>query len=297
MKQTEYLRPEVIQRISRLDLKARFIVEGFLAGLHDSPFHGFSVEFSEHRKYDPGDDPKYIDWKVFCKTDKFYVKEFKAETTLVCTLAVDVSRSMRYRSGAGLSKLEYAACLAGAIAYLMIQQRDAVALATFDQNVRNYVPPRSKRLQLGRIFTELDRSEPTGGTDIARALHLIAGLIRARGLVVLFSDLLADPAPVLSALHRLRHEKHDVIVFHILDSAEVRFPFTGPTRFEDPESKLAVQADARSIRSAYLDELNAFIERYKTECARAKIGYVQMDTAVPFDKALTSYLLARQANF
>ncbi|MEW6358149.1 MAG: DUF58 domain-containing protein [Planctomycetota bacterium] len=297
MTSTQYLKPEVIRQIARLDLKAKFIVEGFITGLHQSPYHGFSVEFSEHRKYTPGDDPKDLDWNVLAKTDKLYIKKFQAETNLNCYLVVDTSASMHYGSGDHMNKLEYATCLAASLGYLMISQQDAVGLVTFDERVRMYLPPRSKRSQLPNILGELARPSEPKPTDVARVLMQTAGLMRDRGLVILFSDLLGDAEPILAGLHRLRFAGHEVIVFHILDEAEAKFPFDGPTRFEDVESPAFVRADAASIRGEYLRQIQDFVETYKTECFNAQIDYVQIDTSVPFDKALMSYLIKRKSRF
>lgn len=297
MSTTRYLKPEVIRQISRLDLKAKFIVEGFIAGLHQSPYHGFSVEFSEHRKYAPGDDLKDIDWNVVAKTDKFYVKKFQAETNLQCNLLVDTSASMHYGSPNRMNKLEYATCLAASLAYLMIGQQDAVGLITFDERVRSYLPPRSKRSQLPNILGELSRSSPAKKTDVARVLHEAAELIRDRGLVILFSDLLGEAAPILQGLQRLRFSGHDVIVFHVLDEAEAKFPFEGPTRFQDVESLDYVNADAQSIRDEYLRQIGEFVETCRAECSKVQIDYVQVDTSMPFDTVLTSYLVKRKSRF
>src|SRR5215212_2186418 len=217
MSTEKYLRPEVIRQVARLDLRAKFIVEGFLAGLHASPFHGFSVEFSEHRKYVAGDDLKDLDWNVFAKTDKYYVRKYEAETNVVGYLVMDLSASMAYTYRQELTKFEYAICLAAALGYLMIRQQDPVGLITFDTEIRASLPPRSRRSHLGNILAVLAGLKPTGPTDIANSLHRVAVAARARGLVMIFSDLLAEPGPVLESLYHLRHRGHDVIVFHILD--------------------------------------------------------------------------------
>ena len=232
----KYLKPEVINQIKRLDLRAQFVVKGFLQGLHASPFHGFSVEFSEHRKYTVGDDPKDIDWLVYAKTDKYYVKKFEAETNITGYLTMDLSRSMGYTYRQELTKFDYAICLAAALCYLMVHQQDPVGLITFNDRVRESLPPRSKRSHLGNVLSHLARLQPTGPTDVACSLTQIAAMLRHRSLVMVFSDLLCDPEPVLNALGRLRHRGHDVIMFHILDEAEVQFPFDGVVDFEDPET-------------------------------------------------------------
>src|SRR5438552_11202605 len=200
----KYLKPQVIRQISRLDLRAQFIVRGLLQGLHASPFHGFSVEFSEHRKYSAGDDPDDIDWLVYAKTDKYYIKKFEAETNITGYLVMDLSRSMAYTYRQELTKFEYAVCLAAALCYLMVHQQDPVGLITFDEKIRDSLPPRSKRTQLGNVLSLLSNLKPTGQTAIAKSLTQIAAMLRHRSLIMLFSDLLADPEPILKSLRRLR---------------------------------------------------------------------------------------------
>src|SRR5262245_11659414 len=212
----QYLKPEVIRTVSRLDLRARFIVEGFLSGLHASPFHGFSVEFSEHRRYAQGDDLKDIDWLVYAKTDRYYVKKYQAETNISGYLLMDLSASMGYTHRQELTKFEYSVCVAAALSYLMIHQQDPVGLITFDQKLQSSLPPKSKRTQLGTILGVLAKARPTGETDVAGSLRRIAAMVRHRSLFMLFSDLLCDHEPVLDALHLVRHAGHDVILFHVL---------------------------------------------------------------------------------
>jgi uncharacterized protein (DUF58 family) len=293
----QYLKPEVIRQIARLDLRAQFIVKGFLQGLHASPFHGFSVEFSEHRKYTQGDDPKDIDWLVYAKTDKYYVKKFEAETNITGYLVMDLSRSMGYTYRQELSKFEYGICLAAALCYLMIHQQDPVGLVSFDEKIRQSLPPRSKRTQLGNVLSLLAKLKPAGKTNIAHSLIQIAAMLRHRSLVMLFSDLLGDPEPILQALRRLRHGGHDVILFHILDEAEVKFPFDGMVEFEEPESQDKLLIDASSFRSDYVKELENFRELYRRECFQSGIDYVPLDTSMQFDRALTEYLVSRRARY
>lgn len=293
----KYLKPEVIRQVSRLDLRAKFIVEGFLSGLHASPYHGFSVEFSEHRKYVPGDDPKDIDWNIFAKTDKYYIKKFQAETNLHGYLVMDLSASMAYTYRQELTKFEYAICLAAALGYLMIHQQDPVGLVTFDQAIRAFLPPKSKRSQLGTILGLLAQLKPAGETNLAGCLHQLASMIRSKSLVILFSDLLTDPEPVMHGLHHLRHRGNEVIVFHILDEAEVHFPFDGLIEFEDNESHEKLTLDARGIRGDYLEELAAFMAKFQKDCSGANIDYVPVNTGLNFDKALTEYLINRQRRF
>jgi uncharacterized protein (DUF58 family) len=291
----KYLKPEVIRQVARLDLRAKFIVEGFIAGLHASPFHGFSVEFSEHRKYSPGDNISDIDWNVFAKTDRFYIKKFQAETNLTGYLAMDLSASMGYTYRQQLNKFEYGISLAASLAYLMIHQQDPVGVVAFGQKIIKSLAPRSKRSQLPNILSLLAGLTPQGQTDIPASLHQLASMIRHRSLVMLFTDLLADPEPILLALHRLRHAGHDVIVFHILDEAEALFPFDGMLELEDNESDERLLVDADGIKADYLDEVARFRDQYKKDCQRARIDYVPLHTGMPFDKALMSYLLTRQA--
>lgn len=292
-----YLKPEVIQTVARLDLRARFIVEGFLAGLHASPFHGFSVEFSEHRRYNTGDDPKDIDWLVYAKTDRFYVKKYQAETNITGYLMLDLSESMGYTYRQELTKFDYSVCLAAALAYLMIHQQDPIGLVTFDEVIRSSLPPRSKRTQLGQMLALLSQAKPQGVTDIGANLRRMAAMIRHRGLVMLLSDLLTDPEPVIEGIRLLRHAGHDVIVFHVLDEAEVTFPFDGLVDFQDPESGENLVLDASGARADYQEALEELRSRYRQECLSVGADYVALDTSLPFDKALLEYLSQRQARF
>lgn len=294
----KYLRPEVIHQVARLDLRAKFIVEGFLSGLHGSPFHGFSVEFSEHRKYVPGDDPKDIDWNAYAKTGKYYIKKYRAETNMTGYLVMDLSKSMGYTYRQQLTKFEYGICLAAALGYLMVHQQDPVGLVTFDSKIRTVIPPKSKRSQIGALLSVLANLQPTGETDVAGSLSQLASLVRGKCLIMVFSDLLADPEGIIKSLYRLRHSGHEIILFHILDEAEVHFPFTGLTMFEDPETgEIVKDIDARGIRDDYLAGLAEFQAKYRTECGAANVDYVPMDTSVGFDKALLEYLIQRQRRF
>lgn len=291
----KYLRPEVIRQISRLDLRAQFIVKGFLQGMHASPFHGFSVEFSEHRKYTPGDDPQDIDWLVYAKTDKYYIKKFEAETNITGYLVMDLSSSMGYTYRQELTKFEYGICLAAALCYLMIHQQDPVGLITFDEKIRQSLPARSKRTQIGQVLSLLANLKPTGKTDIARSLNQITAMLKHRSLVMLFSDLLAEPDAVLQSLRRLRHGGHDVILFHILDEAEVRFPFDGTVEFEDPETHDKIQVDASHFQADYVSEVRKFCDDFRRHCFQSGIDYVGLDTSMQFDKALAEYLISRRS--
>ena len=313
----KYLRPEVIRQVARLDLRAKFIIQGFLTGLHSSPFQGFSVEFSEHRKYNPGDDLKYLDWGVYAKTGKYFVKKFQAETNMTGYLVMDLSKSMDWNGRAEakkakvrldtpspsgsdetLTKFDYGICLAAALGYLMIYQQDPVGLVAFDTKLTTVIPPKSKRTQLGTILSVLANLKPTGETNIGDSLFQLASMIKGKSLIMLFSDLITDPEPVLRSLYRLRYSGHEVILFHILDELEVNFPITGLVDFEDVEKPDDhMEIDAAGIRDDYLSAVNELRDHYKHECANANIDYVAMDTSIGFDKALLDYLVMRQRRF
>ena len=293
----EYLKPEVVRQIARLDLRAQFIVKGFLQGLHASPYQGFSVEFSEHRRYAPGDDPKDIDWLVYAKTDKHYIKKFEAETNITGYLAIDTSASMAYTYRQRLSKLDYSISLAAALCWLMVHQQDPCGLLVFDEKLHASLPARSKRSQIAQVLSVLAKVKPSGKTDIARSLVQIAAMLRHRSLVMIFSDLLADPDPIRDALLRLRHRGHDVILFHVLDEAEVKFPFQGMVEFTEPEALDQLVVDADAARSEYVASVAAFREDYRRTCFHAGIDYVPLDTSMQFDRALMEYLVSRRNRF
>src|SRR5215213_3513968 len=318
-KPEQYLRPEVIQQVARLDLRAKFIVEGFLQGLHASPFQGFSVEFSEHRKYTPGDDLKDLDWNVYAKTDRYYVRKYQAETNVTGYLVMDLSASMDwcgvremekakvagshhlYGAGAAeverLTKFEYAICLAAALGYLMIHQQDPVGLITVADKIRDVLPPKSKRTQLGNMLGLLANLKPAGQTDLAHCLHQVAAMIRTKSLIMVFSDLLTDADELFKALYHLRHRGNEIILFHVLDEAEVEFPFEGLVEFVDVESSEELQLDAKGMREDYQRGLDDFRARLKEEALKANIDYVPLHTGITFDKALIGYLISRQRRF
>jgi len=297
MSAEQYLKPEVIRRVARLDLRARFIVEGFLSGLHVSPFHGFSVEFSEHRRYSQGDDPKDIDWLVYAKTDRYYIKKYQAETNITGYLLMDLSESMAYTHRQELTKFDYCICLAAALAYLMVHQQDPIGLMTFDERIRASLPAKSKRSQLANILAVLAKAKPSGPTELAGNLRQFAAMIRQKSLVMLFSDLLTDPDPVIDAIRLLRFAGHDVIIFHVLDEAEVHFPFDGMVDLKEPESEQTMLLDAKGIRADYLEALDEFRGRYRRECLTIGADYVPLDTSMRFDTALVEYLSQRKARF
>ena len=289
-----YLDPAIVSRLKKLDLKAKLVVEGFMTGLHRSPYHGFSVEFAEHRPYMPGDPLKNLDWKVLAKSDRYLVKQYTEETNLRAHLLLDLSGSMGFRSErASLSKLEYARSLAAALAYLMLGQQDAVGTMTFADKPLQYVPPRSVRSHLDVVLKALAAGQPEGRTKLAPALHELAERIKRRGLVVLLSDLLDSPADVLSGLQHFRHRNHEVIVFHILDPDEVDFPYTDASTFVDMETGAQLTTEPWEIAARYRERLEEWRGRYSRACREHLVDYVPLDTRTPFDRALLAYLEKR----
>ena len=290
----EYLDPEVVSRLSRLDLIARMVVEGFITGLHQSPSPGFSVEFSEYRQYMPGDSLRDLDWKVFGKTDRLYVKQYEEETNLKAHLLIDASASMAYRSGS-IAKFQYASYVAAALSHLMLRQRDAVGLIAFDDRIRAYLPPRSVASHLHILLTALQNTRPEGGdTDLAATFHDLAERIVRRGLIVVISDLFDEPDRLLNGLKHFRHRNHEVIVFHVLDPRERDLDFNRETRFVDLESGTQIATEPWHLAPAYRDHMEALIDRFRRECREALIDYVLLETSEPFDTALFNYLAKRK---
>jgi len=288
----KYLDPETIARLDNMALRARLVVEGFILGLHKSPYHGFSVEFAEHRPYIAGDEIKHIDWKLYGKTDRFYIKQFEEETNLKSYILLDKSGSMKYASGK-ISKLTYASYLAAALAYLMLKQQDAVSLTLFDNQVRNYLPPLARKSHLNLVLGALEQIEAGEETRIAPLLHELAEKLKKRGLIILISDLLDEPDDVINALKHFRHKRHEVLLFHILDRQELEFNFDRQTRFIDLESKQQLSTEPRHIQEAYRILVQQFIARYKNQCRAHRIDYVQITTDRSLDLALTQYLNRR----
>ena len=288
----QYLDPAVISRLGTLELKARTIVEGFLSGLHRSPFKGFSVEFAEYRQYMPGDDLSTIDWKVYARSDRYYVKKFEEETNLDCHLLLDSSGSMSYGSK-GITKFEYGACLAASLGYLMSRQRDAVGLMAFDERVVNMLPASARPGHLRSLLITLDRLQPGNKTNVSKPLHQLADALTKRGMVVLISDLLDDPAEVIRGLKHFQYRGTDVIVFQILDRDEVLFPFERATRFEDLETEDEVLAVPSTVREHYLKALSTLIDQYKRELGACGIDYHLLTTDEPLELALLAYLSTR----
>ena len=290
----DYLDPLALSQLGNLELIARLVVEGFVTGLHKSPHQGFNVEFSEHRQYMPGDEIRHIDWKVFGKSDRYYIKKFEEETNLRVYLVLDASRSMAYKfDDSSVTKLRYGCCLVAALTYLMLQQRDSVGLVTFDQKIRDYIPPRSVSTHLQAIVSKLQDTVAGSETDLSQVLADLAKRIERRGLVIVISDLLDRPDEVLSALKLFRYRKHEVIVFHLLDQAEKNFPFQGSISFEDMETGDQVTTQAERLRESYLTQLRSCIQSYERGCGNNKIDYFQIETTTPFEQSLSAYLSHR----
>ncbi|MEO0073449.1 MAG: DUF58 domain-containing protein [candidate division WOR-3 bacterium] len=289
---TGYLKPEVVARLKGIDLRARLVVEGFLAGLHRSPYKGFSVEFCEHRQYMPGDELKRVDWKVYARTDRFYVREYEEETNLRAYLIVDISGSMAYRSSQ-ISKLDYAGCLAASLAYLLLHQKDSAGLVLFSDRIQTYVPPRSTPHHLHVLLHELAGIRPGGDTDIAGTLHQLAERIRRRGLVIILSDLWDDQNAILTALRHFRHRRHEVLVFHILDRNERDFDFRSTVQLRDLETGKTVTVDPRVVGAEYRHRFRETITQLEHGCREGLIDYNRVFTDTPFEQALFSYLCRR----
>jgi len=288
----KYLDPEIIARLDNMSLRARLVVEGFIIGLHKSPYHGFSVEFAEHRPYMPGDEVRHVDWKLYAKTDRYYIKQFEEETNLKSYLLLDKSGSMGYHSGR-LTKLAYGSYLAAALGYLMLKQQDAVGLTLFDSQISRYLPPLARKSHLNLILSALEETRPGEETAMAPLLHEQAEKIRKRGLIILISDLLDEPEAVLKALKHFRHKRHEVIVFHILDPQELMFAFDQQTRFVDLENQREMITEPWRLQQAYQQAVRQFTDYYKRECHRQNIDYILLTTDRSLDIALSEYLNKR----
>ena len=288
-----FLDPAVVARLGTLELKARTVVEGLLSGLHRSPFKGFSVEFAEYRQYIPGDALSTIDWKVYARSDRYVIKKFEEETNLDCHLLLDVSGSMGYGSHHGLTKFQYGAILAASLGYLMNRQRDAVGLTAFDENIVSMMPASSRPGHLRALLVTLDRLKTEHRTNVAKPLHQLANTLTKRGMVVLISDLLDDPAEIIRGLKHFQFRGIDVIVFHVLDHDEIEFPFERATRFQDLETNEEVMAVPGAVRGHYLKGIGSLIEQYRRELGATGIDYQLLDTNRPLELALASYLSTR----
>jgi uncharacterized protein (DUF58 family) len=293
MDRTQIFTPEIISTLDNLYLKARLVVEGFIVGLHKSPYHGFSVEFSEHRAYGHGDEIRHIDWKLWGKTDRLYVKRFEEETNLRSYILVDQSKSMDYTSK-DITKLQYAQILSASLAYLMLKQQDAISITLFDSKIRSYIPPRSKSSHLNVILSEMSKIKSGPETEIAPILHHSAESIKKRGLIVLISDLFDDPDKIINGIKHFRHKGHEVIVFQILDQQELELDFSKRTVFVDMESKEKITTEPWHIQSDYQKNIRDYCDYLKENCRRNNADYVQIMTHHPIDIALSEYLIKRK---
>ncbi|MHC2067703.1 DUF58 domain-containing protein [Bremerella sp. T1] len=290
------LDPQTLANVQGLRLRAKHIVEGLIAGSHRSPHRGFSIEFAEHRDYAPGDDLRYLDWKVLGRTDKYYIKQFEDETNLICNLVVDVSESMQYKGPeSALSKLEYAQCISATLAWLVLQQQDAVGLVTFDEQVRSLVPPSGSPVQLQQVIDVLQSAESKEKTQIGPLLHELSGRLSRRGLVIVLSDFFDDVDSIMAGLKHLRFRKHDIILMHVLDPAELDFPFDRPTMFHGLEAFPELLADPTSVRKAYREEVESFVTDLRSQALANQMDYVQVRTDQPLDAVLRNFFNHRNA--
>ena len=287
----KYLRPEVTQRIRRMELTARRVVEGFLSGMHRSPYFGQSIEFLQHRQYNTGDELRHIDWKVYARQDRLHIKQYEEETNLRLTLLVDRSASMSYGDG-DTNKFDFSASIAASLAYLALRQKDAVGLFTFDTEVRDIVPANSNQQQLLRILSSLDQVGADGRTDLVRVAKQVGQAIPRRGLVVIISDLLGIDS-LVEGMRVLRSRGHDVALFHVLHDDEVEFPFNGSTRFEALESDDLLNCNPRALREGYLQALDSFLISTRKACGRLSIDYIQVRTSEHLDALLARFLSHR----
>ena len=293
-----YVQPEALAKLGKLPLVARAVVEGFITGLHRSPYHGLSVEFSEHREYVPGDNPRNLDWLALARTDRYYIKQYEEETNLRAHILLDCSASMGYRyTPDKLTKLEYGCYLAAALAFLMVRQQDPVGLVSFDEKIRHFLPPRTSTIHLNRLLQHLETLEPGNLTSLSDTFHDLAERIKRRGLIIIISDLLdqdTNERDVMRGLTHFRHKKHEVLLFHVLDSAELDFPFGRLSEFVDMETGERLQADPAYVRDEYKRQLQAFLDAYRRDCAAGHIDYVLANTSTPYDWLLRVFLDKRK---
>jgi uncharacterized protein (DUF58 family) len=290
----KYLNPSVISKINSMELRARLVVEGFMVGLHKSPYHGFSVEFTEHRPYLQGDNLKDVDWKVYGKTERFFIKQYEEETNLRSYILLDTSRSMSYASAGNITKLEYASTLVAALSYLMIKQQDAVGLALYSDKINSYIPPKATKTYLLQILKQIASLNASSTTNTASSLNLIAEKIKRRGLVIIVSDLFDDINSILKSLKNFSYLKNEVIVFQILDPLESSFSFGADAIFKDLETEEEITTQPYQIQKAYRESMGEFLRKIKSECLNSNIEYNLIETSMPFDKALFSYIQKRK---
>jgi uncharacterized protein (DUF58 family) len=291
---SRYLDPKVLNRIDRLELAARLVVEGFMAGRHRSPYNGFSVEFAHHREYAQGDDPRHIDWKIYAKANRYYIKQYEVETNFVGHILHDASESMLYGSPrAPMMKLEYANYLTAALAYLIISQTDSAGVGIFNEGLQTLVEPKQSMAHIHRICHELEQTKPAKKTDVGEIMHEFADRITKRGIIIIVSDLLDKPQNILQGLNHLRFARHEVMVMHVMDPFELEFPFDGNIKFEGLEGYEPIMCQPRMLRKSYLEALNQHILAVKTACERNKVDYALINTAQPLEIALQSFLQSR----
>jgi uncharacterized protein (DUF58 family) len=287
-----YLDPLTLAKVRSLEIQARLIVEGYLSGMHKSPYHGFSVEFAQHREYVPGDDIKHVDWKVYGRTGRYFLKQYEEETNLVCWLLLDISESMQYRSGP-VSKYDYSCMVAAALSYLILHQQDSVGLVTFDDQVRQFLRPSSQPSHLKQMVQIMNVGAAREKTRLAPIFHDLAERLARRALVIVLSDLFDDVEDILAGLKHLRHKRHEVVVFHVMDAAELDFPFQEATLFRGLEQLPELLTDPRSLRQGYLDEVQSYLLELQRGCRGQNIDYVQLRTDTNLGVALSSYLAQR----
>tara|TARA_A100001011_G_scaffold312276_1_gene329619 strand:- start:10075 stop:10974 length:900 start_codon:yes stop_codon:yes gene_type:complete len=290
----KYLNPIEIAKLNNISIKAKFVVEGYLLGLHKSPYHGYSVEFAEHRSYEAGDEIKKIDWKLFGKTDRYYIKEYEEETNLRSYIILDTSKSMNF-SNASISKLDYGSLIASSLSYLMLKQRDAVSLTLFDEKIKDFIPPKSNPNHINLIFSKLDKIISGNNTNISTILHELALKLKQRGLIILISDLLDNPKEILSGLKHFLYNKHEIIVFHLFNPKELNLDFSSRIKFKDLETGKEITTDPWLIKSDYEELTNEFQNYYKKEMGNNKIDYIQLSTEQSLGFALNKYLSKRKA--
>jgi uncharacterized protein (DUF58 family) len=291
-----YLDAKTLSKIERLDLKAKHVVEGFISGMHRSPYHGFSVEFAQHRGYTPGDDLKHLDWKVYAKSERYYIKQYEEETNLIAHVLLDASESMSYASPKAadkLTKIEYGKLITASLAYLILGQSDAVAVGIFDDEIREYIERSTLGVHVHRICDSLEKIEPHKKTDIGSIFARFAERMRRRGIVVIVSDLFDDVDSVMKGIQRFRFAGHEVIVFHLLDEYELTFPFEGLIRFQGLEEMGEALCHPRLLKKYYLEELGRYLTKVRDVCHRNNVDYVQVNTSTPVDVVLTAYLASR----
>ena len=293
----QFLDPAMLASVAGIELAARYLVEGLWASRHRSPLYGYSVEFVDHRNYTFGDELKTIDWRVFGRTDRFYVKRFEMESNMDVTILLDVSASMGYEPEAKgrLTKLQYASYLAAGLAYLLLHQQDAPGLVTFDSEINVFLPPRQSRRHLWTILAELEKAEAGNDTGIGATLETIAERLKRRGMVVLISDCIDDTDAILSGIRKVAARQHEVLVFQVLDHDERHWPFQQPSDFIDLESNQTIQGDPVSLREEYLKQFEEFLERIRTGCSKSNVHHVLLETTTPLEQGLRNYLLRRLA--